>query len=202
VPRENGACSRAYRLVEETCVHRYYEQNHAGGMSQALAAYKRGVASPMLGPVPVRPSEPSGPKRLDPGALTKRSGDGDAGTPKDRRLADLDVMLAAAREKLRLRDEASRAKKVENTPKRGAPLTTPDPQTGPGNAFSQTAPAGSGSPSSSDPALARLNELTQIANQLGSEQLKALTNELSQSGINTSALESLMRTEGGDNVQR
>ena len=204
VPRENGACSRAYQLIEETCVHRYYEQNHAGGMSQAIAAYKRGVAPPMLGPVPVRPSEPSGPKRLDPGALTKRAGDGDAGTPKDRRLADLDALLAAAREKLRLRDEASSAKKVENAPKRGAPLAATDTQAGPSNPFAQTAPAGSGSgsASSSDPALARLNELTQIANQLGGEQLKALATELGRTGVNTSALENLMRTEGGDNVQR
>jgi hypothetical protein len=201
VPRENGACSSAYRLVEETCVHRYYEQNHAGGMAQAIAAYKRGVAPPMLGPVPVRPNEPIGPKPLDPGALTKRAAAGDAGTPRDRRLADLDAMLTAAREKLRQRDEASKAKTVEGASKRGAPLTATDTQAV-STALAQTTPGGSGSPTSNDPAVARLNELTQIANQLGSEQLKELTTELGRSGINTSALESLMRTEGGDNVQR
>lgn len=201
VPRENGACSRAYRLVEETCVHRYYEQNHAGGLSQAIAAYKRGVAPPMLGPVPVAPSVPSGPKRLDPGSLSKaRPLDGDAGSPKDRRLAELDVMLAAAREKLRLRDEASKAKKVDNAPKREAPAAANAPATGP--AFTQSTLGGSAGAASSDPAVARLNELTQIANQLGSEQLKALTTELGRSGINTSALENLMQTEGGDNVRR
>jgi hypothetical protein len=189
---------RTYRLVEDTCVHRYYEQNHAGGMAQALAAYKRGVASPMLGPVPLPPALKREPKpALGPGSLSKARLEGDAGTPRERRLAELDVMLAAAHEKLRQRDEGAKAKHIEDAPKSkrtsegNAPL--------PGATLAQNAPAGTGS---NDPTATRMSELSQIANQLSGEQLRALTAELGKSGINTSALDDILRHEGGDNIIR
>jgi hypothetical protein len=93
-------------------------------------------------------------------------------------------MLEAAREKLRLRDDAAKAKHVDNAPRKTAPA----------DAGSAGAPAGT-----SDPTLARLNELSQLASQLGSEQMQALSKELGQSGIDTSALDQALR--GGQSNQ-
>jgi hypothetical protein len=200
VPRDNGACMRAYRLVEDTCVHRYYEQNHAGDMARSLAAYRRGVAPPMLGPVPLPPGFEKKPKApLGPGSLSKPRLDGDAGSPRDRRLAELDVMLAAAREKLRQRDEAAKAKKVDD-PKPAS--GTGAPSTAGATAANHSALTTGPGSSASDPTLARMNELSQIATQLSGEQLRALTAELGKTGINTSALEDILRTEGGDDTRR
>ncbi|HEX6246031.1 MAG TPA: hypothetical protein VFZ61_34140 [Polyangiales bacterium] len=187
MPRENGTCSRAYKLVSETCVHRYYEQSRPGGMETALAAYKRGVASPMLGPVPTRAAAPAPKAPLDPGALTKRS-EADAEKAREKRLADLDQMLEATRAKLRERDEAGKAKSVPNAPKSREAASTDPTQAAAGRVASAAT-------SSGDPAAARLNELNQLAAQLSGDQLRSLMTDLSKTGVNIKALDDLLRQE-------
>lgn len=179
VPPENGMCMRAYRLVDGTCVHRFYEQTNPTGLERALAAYKRGVAPPMLGPVPLPPALERRPSTtLDPGALTKRGAEADAGSARERRLSDLDMMLAAAREKLRQRDEASKAKHVDNRRKE-APPQAPDSHG-----------TGAGGTSATE---TRMNELSWIASQLSGDQLRQLAAELNRTGVNTSALQPMLK---------
>ena len=48
-----------------------------------------------------------------------------------------------------------------------------------------------------DPAAARLHELSQLAGQLSGEQLQSLMAELGKSGINTSALDDILKREQG-----
>ena len=183
-PRSQAACVADYELVGDTCVHRYYLEHARDELEQALAAYKRGAAPPMLGlsPPPAVVAAPA-PRSLDPGALAKAGGSAaNAESAKQRRLAELDLMLEAARAKLRERDEAAKAKHVDNAPKKAA------------RADAGLAGAAGGS---SDPMLARLNELSQLASQLGSEQMQALSKELGQSGIDTSALDQALRGESG-----
>jgi hypothetical protein len=177
--RDQGRCAPAYKLIGDTCVHRYYEQNAADELEQKLAAYKRGAAPPMLGVGPARTLDSAPVRRaLDPGALVRREAfDAGPGGAKERRLAELDVMLEAAREKLRERDAAGKAKHVDNAPRR-QPAPEGDAATAPGMLAGATDAVG-----------ARLRELSQLATQLGSEQLRALSSELARSGIDTSALD-------------
>lgn len=196
VPPDNGSCLRAYRLLDGICVHRFYEQTSPTGMERALSAYKRGVAPPMLGPMPLPPTPDKHTRSpLGPGSLTKtRLDQSDAGSPRDKRLTDLDAMLAAAREKLRERDEAAKAKHVENAPKRQPPTPASATSTGITSAgtFAQGASAASGVDNSIQ---ARLNELSQIASQLSGEQLRQLATDLGKSGVNTNALDSVLQQE-------
>jgi hypothetical protein len=197
VPSEQGACARAYRRVDDTCVHRFYEGGSELALQAALAAYKRGAAPPMLGPV-LLPSKPElrQARKPNPGSLMRKGANlADAGSTKDQRLAELDAMLSLAREKLAKRDEESKAKKVENAPRAARPTQANTGVQQGADSFAQGM-AGlastSGSAGSSDPETARMGELSRLANQLSGDQLKALTSELGKTGFNAGALEAIL----------
>jgi hypothetical protein len=178
-------------------VHRFYEAGSESSLNAAIAAYKRGVAPPMLGPVLLaKTPKPAKSEKPDPGSLMRKSAKaGDAGSMKEQRLAELDAMLALAREKLAKRDDESKAKKVENTPRaaRSAGANGNDREAL--NRFADSmgsAPGGSGTTRSGDPETARMSELSRIAGQLSGEQLQALTGELGKTGFNTGELEALL----------
>lgn len=199
VPAREGSCASAYRLVGDNCVHRSYDPGSEPALAEALEAYKRGAAPPMLGVVRVvNVPEPSGPKQPSPGSLMRRgASEKEAGDAKEKRLAELDAMLTAAREKLAQRDEASKAKKVAN------PVHKKDGKTQPEagdraalDRFAQGVYGGSnttGAPGTQGGADPRMGELSRIASQLSGDQLKALTNELSRSGgFNAGELEAIL----------
>jgi hypothetical protein len=187
VPAHEGACPRDYRSVEGSCVHHAYVAPDDAALQRALAAYKRGAVPPMLGPPQPKAAAtaPTGKPALDPGALAKRSGD--AGVGRGRRLAELDAMIAVAKEKLRERDERSKARRVEGQPQPAAPgaVTSPAPPLVPATAAAGAAPG-------ADPTQARLSELSQLASQLPPEQLQAITAELSKAGMDMRELEQLL----------
>lgn len=193
-PAQSGVCTTDYSLVDGTCVHLAFELK-GEPLTRALADYKRGVAPPMLGPaIPkLRDRTPPGP--LGPGALS-RAVDADAGVAKDRRLAELDAMIAVAKDKLRERDESSKAKRVED----------PEPPPGQVSAARVTTIVG-GTPGagafevtgSEDPMAARNAELSQLTQLLSSEQLQAMSGELSKLGIDPKQLEALVnQARGGE----
>lgn len=192
-PANAGRCPADYRLIQGTCVHGAYAVS-GEPLSRALAEYRRGIAPPMLGPtIPkARDLAPRGP--LGPGALS-RPGEADAGTAKERRLAELDAMIAVAKEKLRERDESSKAKRVEG-PKPGAGdagparVTTIVGGTPGAGAFEVTAPE--------DPTAARMAELSRLTNMLCSEQIQAMSGELDKLGLDAKQLEALVGQSRGD----
>jgi hypothetical protein len=197
VPSEQGGCTRAYRLLEGTCVHRLYEASNDSSLSAAIAAYKRGVAPPMLGPVLLtRTPKPAAPEKPDPGSLMRKSAKGaDAGSMKEQRLAELDAMLALAREKLAKRDEEAKAKRVENAPRTAHSAGANGNDREALNRFAESmgnAPGATGPTRAGDPETARMSELSRIAGQLSGEQLQALTAELGKTGFNTGELEALL----------
>lgn len=196
VPSDQGSCARGYRLVDSTCVHTHYRPGDEAALQTALADYQRGAAPPMLGVGAVRAPEAPKTNRPDPGSLMRRAG-ADAGSAKDQRLAELDAMLTAAREQLAKRDAESRAKHVENAPRKGSGdagvremgRDAPDH-------FAQGTGAGAMAPGSTGLGNAseadRMNELSRVTSQLSGDQLKALTDELGKSGFNTGSLDSIL----------
>jgi hypothetical protein len=190
VPARDGACPHEYRLVDGSCVHHAYATGDDEALARALAAYKRGAVPPMLGPPkPVAPPPPI-KQPLGPGALSKRTST-DAGAAQERRLAELDAMIAAAKEKLRERDERSRAKRVDS-PRRARAAAAPELVPAP---FVAAGGAAAPSPSAAaDPTLARLSELSQLAGQLQPEQLQAITSQLTGAGMDARELQVLMNS--------
>ena len=193
---DQGRCERAYRLVEGTCVHRRYQAADEGALSSAIAQYKQGAAPPMLVPrAAVRPHEPEPDKRADPGSLTRKKSEA-AQSAKERRLAELDAMLALAREKLAKRDAESKAKQVANAPRKGRDELNKDQSDREGlDQFARgLGGAGAGSaPAAGDSEGARLSELSRVTSQLSGDQLKAISEELSKSGFNPGSLDALMK---------
>jgi hypothetical protein len=196
MPAHEGSCTGAYRLVADSCVHRGYHPGSEPALQVALEAYKRGAAPPMLGaPLLAAQPEPAPERRPDPGSLMRRSS-ADAGSAKQQRISELDAMLAAAREKLAIRDAESKAKKVENAPRatRGAQVDAGD-RAGL-DRFAQglggPAAASGALPGSGDSADTRMSELSRLTGQLSGEQLQALTTELGKSGFNADALEAIL----------
>lgn len=194
-PATEGRCAEDYALVEGTCVHLAYQASGAE-LTRGLADYKRGIAPPMLGPaVPKASDSDRQPARpLDPGALSRPAdadADADAGSAKDRRLADLDAMLAVAREKLRERDESSKAKRVDGPAggDAGTSVTRVVGGTTGGGAFEVTTPQ--------DPMAARTAELDQLTKLMSSEQLKAMSGELGRLGIDPQQLDTLLKQARG-----
>jgi len=191
-PAQAGRCTNGYYLANDTCVHLAF-QLMGEPLTRAIADYKRGVAPPMLGPVPAAANEPGPRGPLGPGALSKAS-EGDAGPPRERRLAELDAMIAVAQQKLRERDDASKAKRVEgpapsasDAGARATSLVGGSPGAG---AFEVTAPQ--------DPGAARSAELSRLTGMLSSEQLQAMSGELSKMGIDPKQLDALIRQARGD----
>jgi hypothetical protein len=185
VPTEGGACPRAYRPVDGSCVHHAYVAANDAALLQALAAYKRGAVPPMLGPPrPKAAAQPAAKLPLGPGALARQSGD--AGVGRERRLAELDAMIAVAKEKLRERDERSKARRVDGPARKAPPVTA-----GSEPAFAAAAGAPNLAPGA-DPTQARLSELSQLASQLPPEQLQAITAELGKAGMDMNALQQLL----------
>jgi hypothetical protein len=198
VPARDGACPRAYRPVDGSCVHHAYVAADPVTLQQALDAYRRGAAPPMLGPPKPRQAvAPPEPRRaLDPGSLAR--GTSDAGAQRARRLAELDAMIAAAKEKLRERDENSKARRVES-PRNAArePLPSPAPLPAAGSATAV------GSEAAADPTTqARLAELSQLTSQLPPEQLQAITAQLSQAGLDMRELEQLLSSARSGDAPR
>jgi hypothetical protein len=189
-PPRAGGCAPDYALVDGTCVHRAYEPT-GEPLTRALADYKRGVAPPMLGPSVPRPRDPAVPRPLDPGALS-RPADADAGAAKDRRLSELDAMLEVARERLRVRDENSKAKRVDgpSASDAGTARVTTVVSGTPGGTFAVTAPQ--------DPMEARQAELNQLTNMMSSEQLRAMSGELGKLGIDQKQLDALINEARSD----
>lgn len=199
-PAQQGQCTPDFRLRDGVCVHGAYAPSSEQAFAQALSDYKRGAVPPMLGPRPPASSEPRAKAPLGPGSLRKQStiaASDDAGSPKERRLAELDTMIAAAREQLRERDEAGKAKRVEEPTKKptagttssdGAPPTAVSALGSAGNA-----PSGSGG---QDPLQARLTELSQLTNGMSVEQLKALTTQLGGMGMDPAKLDSVLKQAG------
>lgn len=201
LPAREGKCTSAYQLQEGTCVHRFYAREHAATWSAELHAYQRGAAPPMLGVARApRVEAPVMKQGHDPGSLMKRGADGaDASSPRQQRLAELDAMLAAAREKLRDRDEAARAKHVAAPDRPAASpqdAATPQP---PALPFAGAAPAAfQGSSQAADPEAKRVQELSQIAQQLSGDQLKALMNQFAGSGLGANTLEAILGQQAGE----
>lgn len=199
-PAKEGACTPDFRLREGICVHGAYAPASAQAFAQALSDYKRGAVPPMLGPRPNVAVEPRVKAPLGPGSLRKQSPNAtgmDGGTsPKDRRLAELDTMIAAAREQLRQRDEASKAKRVEEPGKKqtvGVPTGSDAP---PSLAATGTAPSANAAGAGEDMLQARLNELSQLTNGMSAEQLKELTSQLGGMGMDPSKLDSVLKQAG------
>jgi hypothetical protein len=184
VPAHAGACPREYRPVDGSCVHHAYVAPDDTALARALAAYKSGAVPPMLGPAQPKATAtaPASKPALDPGALAKPSGD--AGVGRERRLAELDAMIAVAKEKLRERDERSKARRVEGPPRPAAPVAAASPPPAAGGAV--------GAAPGADPTQARLSELSQLASQLPPEQLQAITAQLSKAGMDMRELEQLL----------
>jgi hypothetical protein len=185
LPARDGSCPHAYRRVDESCVHHAYVPADGAALRQALDDYRRGAVPPMLGPPKPKPAPPAAKPAHDPGSLAR--GTGEAGAGRERRLAELDAMIAVAKEKLRERDERSRARHVES-PRSAARAETPSPTPAPAAAN----PAPAGSAPSADPTEARLSELSQLASQLPPEQLKAITAQLGNTGMDMKELERLL----------
>lgn len=197
VPVRGGQCPRAYRLVDGSCVHHAYVAADDAALRRALSAYQRGAVPPMLGqPKPSAAPASSARRPLDPGALSK--GARDAGVGRERRLAELDAMIAAAKEKLRERDERSRARRVEAPPRTPAAPTAGVPATPPPPAIAGSA----GAVPSADPVQARLGELSQLASQLPPDQLQAITAELGKAGMDMQQLEQLLSSARGGDAPR
>lgn len=190
VPARGGACPREYRPVDGSCVHHAYVAPDDAALARALAAYQSGAVPPMLGPAQPKATAPAPASKptLDPGALTKRSGD--AGVGRERRIAELDAMIAVAKEKLRERDEHSKARHVEGRPRPAAPVAAASPAgVLPATAAMGAAP---GSAPGADPTQARLDELSQLTSQLPPEQLQAITAQLRKAGMDMRELEQLL----------
>lgn len=200
VPADQGRCERAYRLVEGTCVHRRYEAADESALLAAIAQYKQGAAPPMLAPRALaRAPEPEPERKADPGSLMRKKA-GDAQSAKQRRLAELDAMLALAHEKLAKRDAEGKAKQVANAPRHGRDALSKDGKDREGlEQFARgvSADLGGGrgglAPGASESESARLSELSRVTSQLSSDQLKAISDELSKSGFNPGSLEALMK---------
>lgn len=196
VPAREGSCATGYRLVGDSCVHRSYDPGSDPALTEALDAYKRGAAPPMLGVAKVVSApEPSVPKQPSPGSLMRRgASEQAAGDAKAQRLAELDAMLTAAREKLAQRDEASKAKKVANPvhAKQGAAKPEENDRAALDH-FAQGLGTSSGASNGTHGSPeAQMGELSRIASQLSGDQLKALTTELGKSGFNPGALEAIL----------
>jgi hypothetical protein len=191
VPPQREVCPHGYRPVEGSCVHHAYVAADDASLASALAAYRRGAVPPMLGPEKPKAPPERRPLPLDPGSLSKRAAL-DAGVARERRVAELDAMIAVAKEKLRERDERSKAKKVES-PKPPAVAASSNPASG--SAAAQGAAGFTGqAPNTGDPTQARLSELSQLASQLPPEQLQEITAQLSKAGIDARELEVLLQS--------
>lgn len=190
VPTQQGVCLHEYRPVEGSCVHHAYVAADDASLASALAAYRSGAVPPMLGPskpqaAPERKQVPLGPGSLSTRATT------DASIARERRVAELDAMIAVAKEKLRERDERSKARKVES-PKPAVVAATSNPAP-PLAAGAGAAGSVGSAPNAADPTQARLSELSQLASQLPPEQLQEITAQLSKAGIDARELELLIR---------
>jgi hypothetical protein len=132
--------------------------------------------------------------------LTRKKAEAEeaAGSAKERRLAELDAMLALVREKLAKRDADSKAKQVANAPRKARDEVTKDdrqelePFARGMNAGGTGATGASAATASGDSEGARMNELSRITSQLSGDQLKALSEELGKSGFNAGSLEALL----------
>lgn len=201
-PAKQGACTPDYRLMEGTCVHRAYVVHSDAALQQALALYRAGAVPPMLGPPPPATNQARVKGPLGPGSLMKasRGADGDAGvSAKDRRLAELDTMIAAAREQLRQRDEAGKAKRVDGPARSaGAPANSQEPQvTNAASFVGGTAnPVQGAPPAGGDPLTTRLTELSQLTGTMSVDQLRALTTQLGGMGMDPAKLDSVLQQAG------